>query len=134
MLAIRRGIDNSAARFLYSRLEYVAQEVLEPIRARYGIPFSPSSWYRCLDLNRALRSKDTSAHVRGLAVDVEVPCVKNDDLFHWCVENLHYDQLVRGFPKAGEPMSGWVHIEMAEPGERPRMQRFSIPAHARYSP
>jgi len=134
MLATRLGIDNSVPRELHSRLEHVAEMVLEPIRRYFNRPFSPSSWYRCLALNRALRSRDMSAHVQALAVDVEVPGVANDALFDWCAENLHYDQLIREFPKEGVPASGWVHIGSAAPGERPRMQRFSIPPHVRYAP
>lgn len=128
MTATRCGIDNSMPSSFYSAARYHAEQVLEPIRTYFGIPFSPTSWYRCLTLNRLLRSKDTSDHVKGLATDLELPGIANDTLFWWCADNLQFDQLIMEYPP-----HGWVHIASAQAGERPRMQRFAIPPDPAYS-
>lgn len=128
MTAVRHGINNSMPRTLYPAAQYHAEHVLEPIRTHFGIPFSPTSWYRCLKLNRQLKSKDTSDHRKGLATDLQIPGVPHDELFWWCAKNLQYSQLIREFPP-----DGWVHIASAQAGERPRMQRFAIPANSVYS-
>lgn len=68
-----------------------------------------SSGYRGEELNKAIGGSSTSAHVRGLAVDVEVPGVSNPDLARWVQKNLVFDQCILEC-WTGEPGSGWVHI------------------------
>ena len=77
MTADRCGIDNTAPPEVAKNLILVAENILEPIRHYFDIPFSPSSWYRCLELNKAIGSKPTSQHVKGQAVDIEVPSLSN---------------------------------------------------------
>ncbi|MBT6962264.1 MAG: peptidase M15A, partial [Rhodospirillaceae bacterium] len=50
-LAERKGIDNTPPAVLLPRLVRVASQILEPVRRRYHVPFSPSSWHRCPVLN-----------------------------------------------------------------------------------
>ena len=52
--AVRYGIDNLPPRDLTPALKGVAENILEPVRAYYGIPYSPTSWYRCEALERRL--------------------------------------------------------------------------------
>ena len=90
-------------------LQKIAVNILQPVREHYDIPFSPSSGFRCLKLNRALKSKDSSQHVKGQAVDFEVPGVPNKELAEWIRDNLNFDQLILEFWYEGSPNSGWVH-------------------------
>ena len=115
-LAVRKGIDNTPPAVLVPRLVRVASQILEPVRRRYHVPFSPSSWYRCPVLNAAVGSKGTSQHLSGLAVDFEVPTVANVDLARWCASNLSFDQLILEFYRDGDPASGWVHCSIAKDG------------------
>ncbi len=109
--ADRLGIDNWPTNpYVIDSLVLIAENVLQPIRDYYGVPIAPSSGYRCLTLNRALKSKDTSQHTQGQAVDVEIPGVSNYDLAEWIMNNLNFDQLILEFYYPGEPSSGWVHI------------------------
>jgi len=107
--AERLGIDNTPDVETVANLKSMCENILEPIRAHYGVPLSPSSGYRSEELNKAIGGSSTSAHVRGLAVDVEVPGVSNPDLARWVQANLVYDQLILEC-WTGEPGSGWVHI------------------------
>lgn len=72
--AARRGIDNTPREaYLIDNLKRMAS-VMEGVREILGRhPIHVSSGYRCLELNRALGSKDTSAHVQGLATDFICP-------------------------------------------------------------
>ena len=124
--AIRRGIKNSAPDHVVDQLVRVAENVLEPVRAEFGKPFSPSSWYRSPELNAAVGSKPTSDHPKGRAVDFEVPGVSNVDLARWCAESLVFDQLILEFYRPGEPASGWVHCAIPEEGEVPRGEVLTI--------
>lgn len=116
--ASRFGIDNTPPPEIIPALKLLCTEILEPIRAMAGRPITPNSGYRCLELNRALGSKDTSQHVKGQAVDIEVPGVSNYDLAVWCRGNLEFDQLILEHYTPGVPGSGWVHISLKESGNR----------------
>ena len=110
--AVRKGIDNQPGPVEIENLRHLCVEILEPVRAHFRVPFSPSSGYRCLELNRAIRSRDTSQHISGEAVDFELPGVANSELAHWIAENLDYDQLILEFFRPGVPSSGWVHCSL----------------------
>jgi zinc D-Ala-D-Ala carboxypeptidase len=107
--ATRRGIDNDPDSTARENLIVLCSEVLEPVREHYGVPFVPNSGFRCLELNRAIGSSDSSQHVTGNAVDFEVPGVDNKEVALWVKENCDFDQLILEFYKDGEPTSGWVH-------------------------
>ena len=71
--ATRLGIDNTPSPEIAEELKRTA-EMLEQIRAILGgRPVRISSGYRCLPLNRQVRSADTSAHILGQAADFTVP-------------------------------------------------------------
>ena len=117
-IATRFGIDNQPPDNLVKSLIHVAVNILEPVRGHFMKPFSPSSFYRSLTLNRMLKSKDTSQHVKGEAVDFEVPGVSNLDLAYWCRDNLDFDQLILEFYNKNNPSGGWVHCSYMENGNR----------------
>lgn len=112
-IAERKGIDNKPPAALIPSLARVATQILEPVRAQFRVPFSPSSWYRCPVLNAALGSKSTSQHLSGKAVDFEVPGVANTDLARWCAAHLSFDQLILEYHRPDDPSSGWVHCSIA---------------------
>jgi zinc D-Ala-D-Ala carboxypeptidase len=71
--ATRKGIDNTAPAPIIERLRMLAN-TLEQVRTLLGDnSIRISSGYRCLALNRAIGSGDTSAHVQGYAVDFTCP-------------------------------------------------------------
>ncbi len=116
-VAIRLNIDNSLTAVRDQRtfdvitcLKAVACNILQPIRDHFGVPFTPQSWFRCLELNRNLGSSDKSKHRKGQAVDIEVPGIDNLFLAKWIAENLDFDQLILEFYIDGDPSSGWVHV------------------------
>lgn len=118
--ALRLGIDNTPPAPIIPRLRLVAEHILEPIRARYGVPIVPSSWYRCPALNRAIGGRDTSQHVTGEAVDFEVPGVSNFEVALFLCDRLAFDQMILEFFDGTDPHSGWVHCSYgaAEPVAR----------------
>ena len=65
------------------------------------------------------------SHPRGEAGDIEVVGISNDDLYAWVEKNLVFDQLIREFPKEGDPRSGWVHVSLRKRDNR--RQAFTIP-------
>ena len=108
--AERLGIDNTPSDEAIANLKSMCENILEPIRAHFGVPFSPSSAYRSKELNQAIGGSLRSAHCLGLAVDIEIPLssVSNPDLARWVQANLVYDQVILECWTV--PGSGWVHI------------------------
>lgn len=96
-----------------NNLKAVTINILQSARDYYGIPFAPNSGYRSLMLNRYLNSKDTSQHVKGEAVDFEVPGIRTLDLATWIMNTLDYDQLILEMVRNGDPRSGWVHCSFS---------------------
>ena len=107
--AERQGIANEPSESQIENLTLVCNNILEPVRNHYGIPFIPNSGFRCLELNRAIGSSDNSQHTMGKAVDFEVPGVSNKEVAIWVKDNCEFDQLILEFYKEGQPASGWVH-------------------------
>ena len=71
--ATRKGIDNTPAAPIIERLRMLAN-TMEQVRTLLGDnSIRISSGYRCINLNRAIGSGDTSAHVQGYAVDFTCP-------------------------------------------------------------
>lgn len=70
--ALRLGLTNDLPCELVHNAKATAA-MLERIRAFLGMPMTVTSGYRCLELNRAIKSKDTSDHVQGLACDFVCP-------------------------------------------------------------
>ena len=107
--AERMGIANEPGSTEVENLIMVCDQILEPVRNHYGIPFAPNSGFRCLQLNRAIGSSGNSQHVKGEAVDFEVPGIANKEVALWVMENCEFDQLILEFYKEDIPDSGWVH-------------------------
>ena len=116
--AERLGINNSPDNRVLAKLKALARYILEPVRLHYGIPFVPSSGYRCPILNKAVGSNSKSQHVQGEAVDFEVPTIANRDLADWIKENLIFDQLILEFHDPDIADSGWVHCSYREGNNR----------------
>lgn len=116
--ALRHGIRNDPNSDQMLAMVYVAENILQPVRDHYGVPFIPSSGFRCLKLNRLIGSKDNSQHTKGEAVDFEVPGVANFELATWIMNNLKFDQLILEFWKDSDPHAGWVHCSYKKQGNR----------------
>jgi len=120
-IAIRRGVPNQPNAQVITHLQAVCENILEPVRAHYQTPFSPSSAYRSEMLNRLMGSHNRSQHIRGEAVDFEVPNVSTLELAHWIKDHLEFDQLILEYFDPERPRSGWVHCSYVEGKNRGRI-------------
>lgn len=115
--ALRLGIDNNPDSAQIDCLKALAKNILQPIRDEFG-PYRVSSGFRCLELNRELRSKDTSQHIMGQAADFEVHGIDNYELACWINQEISFDKLILEFYTKGKPSSGWVHCSHRAYGNR----------------
>ena len=102
--AVRIGVDNSCPPpGVLLNLERLAG-LLEEVRALLKVPMHINSGWRCPDLNRALGSKDTSAHVLGLAADFTAPQFGTPLEIAKAIaaSGIQFDQLIQE--------GTWVHI------------------------
>lgn len=110
-VAKRKNIDNCVHdKETFKSLEKLCKNIVQPIRNYYKIPFSPNSGYRSITLNRYIGSSDTSQHVLGQAVDLEIPGVNNEGLFNFIKDELDFDQVILEYYDGVDPSSGWVHV------------------------
>jgi len=109
--ALRLNLDNSPTPEHIDNLKYLALNILEPIRNKFGA-FTPTSGYRSKALNEAINGSAKSQHSKGEAVDLDIVGVPNKELCKWIYDNLEYDQLILEFwdEKNDDPNQGWVHV------------------------
>ncbi len=117
------GVQNDPNTQQISALALLATHILEPVRTAFKIPFTPSSAYRSLALNRILGSHDSSQHLKGEAADLKLAGIETYDLANWISENLVFDQLILECVTFGDPSSGWVHCSFSK--HRARGERLT---------
>jgi zinc D-Ala-D-Ala carboxypeptidase len=106
--ATRLGLDNTPALQIIENLEALVENILQPVRDKFG-PVVVTSGYRSPEVNKAIGGSTTSDHCKGQAADFEVLGKDNRELAIWIAENMQFTQLILEFYKPGVPDSGWVH-------------------------
>lgn len=103
--ATRRGIDNTPSEQVSANLRRL-METLELVRALVGKPLMISSGYRSPALNIAVGGAKDSAHVQGLAADINVAGMTPKTLAGLIRDSgIAFDQLIYE--------GTWVHIGLA---------------------
>ena len=113
--AISKNIDNSPNSEITKNLEQLVDNILDPLREKYGKPIKVNSGYRCEALNKAVGGSKTSQHRYGQAADITGNSKsENKKLFELAQElKLPFDQLI------DESNFSWVHISYSN---KPRKQ------------
>lgn len=113
--AIQKGIDNTPNSEIVSNLKQLVDQVLDPLRKRYGKPIKVNSGYRCPQLNKAVKGATNSQHMKGLAADITAGSVKENKILFQLVQelNLPFDQLI------DEKKFSWIHVSVSN---KPRKQ------------
>lgn len=106
-----------------------AAQCIERVRDYLGTPIHINSWYRSLALNRELKSKDTSQHIKGEAIDFISPNYGSPTVIAKRLaaakEIIQFDQLILEHD--------WVHISFAILSTKPRYQVLSLLQNGSYS-
>lgn len=120
--AARLGLRNTPPPEVMPALTRTAQG-LEAVRVRLGCaPILITSGYRCLALNRAIGSAETSQHIKGEAADFIAPRFGTPTELATALRDsgIEYDQLILEFAEGG---NGWLHISFAD---KPRHMALEI--------
>ena len=107
--AVAKKIDNTPNFEVTNNLTQLIDNILDPLRERFGKPIYVNSGYRCPALNKAVNGSKTSHHMKGLAADITGGSVaKNRILFSLIQElDLPYDQLI------DEQNYKWIHVSFS---------------------
>ena len=117
--ALRNGLDNKPSMEEIVALTVLSNNVLQPVRDRYG-SFTPNSAFRTVELCKLVGSSAKSQHAKGEAADIEVAGIDNYQLAEWITKNLDFDQLILEFYNSDDPSSGWVHVSYSRLKEEQR--------------
>lgn len=109
-LAERMNIANVPTQDIFSTMQYTASQ-MELVRALLNdSPLIISSFYRCKLLNSALKSKLTSQHIKGEAVDFICPNYGSPiEIARLLADNkskIDFDQLIYEY--------SWVHVSFVQ--------------------
>ena len=108
--ALRRGINNTPEDEQLHFMEIIAEEIFEPLRKHVGGPIKINSFYRSIELNKAIGGSTTSQHCKGQAMDIDDTFGKmtNAKMYLWIKDNLDFDQMIWEFGDDDNP--NWIHI------------------------
>jgi hypothetical protein len=109
--ASRRGIDNTPSIAVIENLRLLCENVLQPLRDKYGKSINITSGYRSPKLNKAIGGSSTSQHCYGQAADIQVD--KKDYLKVWeILKTLPFDQIIFEFGTESAP--DWIHVSFVQ--------------------
>lgn len=108
--ATRKDIDNTPSPKILDKMEAVAKNIFEPLRAHVGGPIKINSFYRSINLNVAIGGAKSSQHTRGEAIDIDDTFghMSNKDMFEFIKDELDFDQLIWEFGDDNNP--AWLHV------------------------
>jgi hypothetical protein len=118
------GLPNKPTSEAINHLKLLCENVLEPVRDHFRRPVIISSGYRSLAVNRAVKSGDTSQHIKGEAADFHVQGYTVYELAIWINENLDFDQLILENFVPSKKYSGWVHCSYGPRMRNSEMTKF----------
>lgn len=107
--AEKHEIDNIPNENQIQEMKKISKNVFEPLREWAGHPIRVNSFFRSPELCIKLKSKATSQHTKGQAIDIDSLGDKsNAELFYYIKENLNFDQLIWEFGDDENP--DWIHV------------------------
>ena len=108
--ATRKGIDNIPDEDQLANMQLIADEIFEPLRIYVNGPIKINSFFRSIELNKAIGGSSKSQHCKGQAIDIDDTFgrMTNTEMYHFIKENLDFDQLIWEFGDEDNP--AWVHV------------------------
>lgn len=105
-------VDNIPDRWELENLKKLCNEVLQPIRDKYGKSIFINSGYRNPILNRLVKGSTSSQHLKGEAADITVGSKEdNKRLFELIVEMIENGEIKVG-QLLDEKNYSWIHISL----------------------
>ena len=113
--AIKQRLWNGANLEVEENLRALVDEVLDPLRERYGKPIYVNSGFRCPKLNRLVGGAVNSQHMLGEAADITTGSPKDNlKLARMIEEAGKFDQLIYEKNTPAGPL--WLHVSWRRNG------------------
>lgn len=120
--AAKLGIDNTPDPTAVRNLTLLVDNILDPLREKFGEPIYVNCGFRCDALNEAVGGALGSQHKYGEAADITAKDQsKNARLFQIIRDELPFDQLI--WEKGNDKFPAWVHVSYVK---APRYQMLRI--------
>ena len=115
------GINNMPNQAAMQNLQYLLNNVINPISNNFPYPIRISSGYRSPQLNAAVRGAQNSQHMLGQAADITTGNRQsNQQLFNWIINSgINFDQII------DEKGYQWVHVSFNPNGCRKSVLHLS---------
>lgn len=109
-VADKRDIPNHPNTYQRMNLEKLINNVLDPLRIKFGKPIYVNSGFRSESLNKAVGGAINSDHLRGMAADITSGDREENKVIFELVQSmgLEFRQLI------DECNFGWVHVSYNE--------------------
>lgn len=108
--ALRLGLNNNPGDYEYSNMVLTANKIFEPLRKYINKPIKINSFFRSVELNKAIGGSSRSQHCEGRAIDIDDTFghATNAEMYNWIKENLNFDQMIWEFGDDENP--DWIHV------------------------
>ena len=118
--AKRKSIENIPNEYQLTNMVGVAENVFEPLREWVGGPIKINSFFRSVDLNKAIGGSSKSQHFQGRAIDIDdvYGYKTNAEMYKYIKNNLDFDQLIWEFGTDNNP--DWLHVSYVSADENRR--------------
>jgi len=122
LYALTHGINNEPNAIVLKNMEYVAENVFEPLREHFNCPISVNSFYRSPRLNKEIGGASNSQHVLGMAIDISsIGSISNKQMFDFIRKNLAFDQLI--WESGTDDNPNWIHVSCIQGKNRGQILR-----------
>ena len=108
--AERLAIDNTPPHAARKMLTILIEQLLDPIRRRYGAPIIVTSGYRCPTLNTAVGGVTNSHHIIGCAADITTGSIENNRKLFDLITDMQTTHRLRFTQLIAEEGYRWLHI------------------------
>ena len=124
------GLPNALPEHLYTNLQSLVDNVLQPARDALGA-ILVTSGYRSPEVNVKIGGSKTSQHCLAQAADLKFKG-GNDVLFNWIKENTDFDQLIWEFGTDDAP--SWVHVSYSPRHRKQVLKAVKVNGRTKYLP
>ena len=120
--ATKKHIDNTPSEEIIENIKLLVLTILQPLRDRISYPFHVNSGYRCKELNKAVGGSETSAHMQGLAADINLGSKQLNRILWEEIKrgNFDFDQAIN------ERDFTWIHIGIKKDNKGNRKSMFKL--------
>lgn len=127
--ARNKNIHNDPGITAEGALRRLCEDILQPLRDRWGQPIIVGSGYRCKELNTLVGGVSNSDHMYGCAADIHTlsdDWTENKKLFDLAVEMMQTGELSNVKQIIDEYHYNWIHIARQDGRSAKRNQVLHI--------